>query len=132
MFTIHPYTCTNHRPPNHFCTSRNTPPPVNKICCPLPLHKQAKHTHGSIKHASSIYTLEVGKFMVQLNWHHSFITYCSVLGKHPCTAFQGATVAASLQMYEISIPGIKCSYGPKLRVMFKRSWVLTRGTTVIM
>ena len=52
--------------------------------------------------------------MVQLNWHHSFITYCSVPGKRPCTAFQGATVAASIQMYEISIPGIKRSYGPKL------------------
>ena len=38
------------------------------------------------------------------------------LGKHPCTAFQGATVLASIQTCGILIPG----KSPKSRVMFKR------------
>ena len=70
--------------------------------------------------------------------------YHSVPGKHPlqgkrpcpcpcpcpCTPFQGVTVAASIQTYGILIPG-KCPCRPKLWVMFKRPWVLTRDTTVI-
>jgi hypothetical protein len=50
-------------------------------------------------------------------------------GKRPCTAFQGVTVAASIQTYGILIPG-KRPCRPKLRIMFKRPWVLTRDTTV--
>ena len=50
--------------------------------------------------------------------------------KRPCTSFQGATVSASTQTYGILIPG-KRPCGPKLRVMFKRPWALTRDTTVI-
>ena len=52
---------------------------------------------------------------------------CSLPGKHPCTAFQGATVAASVQ---ILIQG-KRSCRPKSRVMFKCPWALIRDTTVI-
>ena len=63
--------------------------------------------------------------------------YRSILGKRPlpgkrpcpCTAFQGATVAASIQMCGILIPG-KRPCGPKLLVMFKRLWVFTQDTTV--
>ena len=64
--------------------------------------------------------------------------YHSVPGKHPLpgkrpgTTFQGATVAASIQIYPwygILIPG-KRPCGPKSQVMFKRPWVLTRDTTV--
>ena len=61
--------------------------------------------------------------------------YCSVPGKRPlpgkrpCTAFQGATVAASIQVYGILIPG-KRPCRPKSRVMLKRPWALTRDTTV--
>ena len=51
-------------------------------------------------------------------------------GKRPCAPFQGATVAASIQTYGILIPG-KRPCGPKLRVMFKHSWVLNPDTTVI-
>ena len=36
-------------------------------------------------------------------------TYCSVPDKRPCTAFQGAAVAASIQMYRILIPPM-CAY----------------------
>ena len=50
-------------------------------------------------------------------------------GKRPCTAFHGATVAASIQTYGILIPG-KHPCGPKSQSMFKRPWVLTRDTTV--
>ena len=53
-----------------------------------------------------------------------------LLGKRPCTAFQGATVAASIQTYGILIPG-KRPCGPKSLVMLKRPWALTRDTTVI-
>ena len=49
-------------------------------------------------------------------------------GKRPFTAFQGINVAASIQMYGIYIPG-KHPCEPKLRVMFKHPWVLTRDTT---
>ena len=48
--------------------------------------------------------------------------YRSVPGKRPCTTFQGATVAASIQMYGILILG-KRSCGPKSRVMFKRTYL---------
>ena len=51
-------------------------------------------------------------------------------GKHPCTIFQGATVATSIQMYGILIPG-KCLCRPKSQVVFERPWALTRDTTVI-
>ena len=52
-------------------------------------------------------------------------------GKHPCTVFQGATVAASIQTYGILIPG-KRPCRPKSQVnMFKCPWALTRDTTVI-
>ena len=52
------------------------------------------------------------------------LNYHSVPGKRPCTTFQGATVAASIQtyMYVILIPG-KRPCGPK-------SWVI-RDTTAI-
>ena len=50
-------------------------------------------------------------------------------GKRPCTAFHGATVAASIQTYGILIPG-KHPCGPKLRAMFKRPWALTWDTAV--
>ena len=47
--------------------------------------------------------------------------YRSVPGKHPCTTFREATVAASTQTYAIMIPGKRPrARGPKLRVMFKR------------
>ena len=61
--------------------------------------------------------------------------YHSIPGKHPlpgkrsCTTFQGATVAASIQVYGSLIPG-KPPCGPKLRVMLKRPWALTRDSTV--
>ena len=54
---------------------------------------------------------------------------CPLPGKRPCTALQGATVAASIQTYGILIPG-KRPCGPKTRVMFKRPWALTWDTTV--
>ena len=44
-------------------------------------------------------------------------------------SIQGVTVAASIQTYEILIPG-KCLWGPKSRVMLKRPWALTQKTTV--
>ena len=44
--------------------------------------------------------------------------YRSVPGKCPCTAFQGATIAASIQTYGILIPD-KRPCRPKSRVMFK-------------
>ena len=50
-------------------------------------------------------------------------------GKHPCTEFQGVTVAASIQTYGIYIPG-KRPCGLKSQVMFKRPWALTWDTTV--
>ena len=65
-----------------------------------------------------------------------FCRYCSVLGKrplpgkHPCTAFQGAAVAASIQTYGILIQG-KHPCGPKLRVIFKCPWALIQDTIVI-
>ena len=42
-----------------------------------------------------------------------------------CTAFQGATIAASIQTYGILIPG-KRPCGPKSRVIFKCPWAITR------
>ena len=36
-----------------------------------------------------------------------YTCYRSVPGKRPCTAFQGVTIAASMQIYGILIPG-KC------------------------
>ena len=68
---------------------------------------------------------------------HIHVYYRSVpdkrplLGKRLCTTFQGATIAASIQMYGIYVPG-KCPCGPKLQVMFKHPWALTRDTTVIL
>ena len=56
--------------------------------------------------------------------------YHSVPGKRPCTAFQGATVAASIQTYGILILS-KCPCRPKLRVMFKRPWALTQDTYTV-
>ena len=50
-------------------------------------------------------------------------------GKRPCTAFQGSTVAASIQTYRILIPG-KHPCGPKSRVMLKPPWALTRDSMV--
>ena len=67
-------------------------------------------------------------FMIQCNYS-SVPVKCQLPGKHPCTTFQGVTVAASIQTYGILIPG-KRPCGPKLRVIFKRPWVLTRDTTV--
>jgi hypothetical protein len=54
----------------------------------------------------------------------SIPSYRSVLGKHPCTAFQGVNVAASIQPYG-RVSDHAC--GPKSRVMCKRPWALTRG-----
>ena len=62
--------------------------------------------------------------------HFNSRYYRSVLGKRPCTAFQGATVAASIQTYRILISG-KRPCGPKSRVVFKRPWVLIRDTMVL-
>ena len=45
-------------------------------------------------------------------------------GKNPCIAFQGATVAASIQTYGILIPG-KCPCRPKSQITFKHPWVLS-------
>ena len=45
-----------------------------------------------------------------------------LLGKHPCTAFQGATVAASIILIPVK--------HPKSRAMFKCPWALTWDTTV--
>ena len=45
--------------------------------------------------------------------------------KRPCTAFQGATVAASIQMYGILILD-KHPCRSKPHVMFKYPWALTR------
>ena len=50
-------------------------------------------------------------------------------GKHPSIGFQGVTVAASMQTHGIYITG-KRPCGPKLQVMFKRQWALTRDVTV--
>ena len=50
-------------------------------------------------------------------------------GKRPCTIFQEATVAPSIQKYGILIPG-KHPCRPKLQVMFKCPWALTRDTMV--
>ena len=61
--------------------------------------------------------------------YRSVLGKCPLPGKRPCTAFQGATVAASIQMYGILIPG-KRPCGPKSRVIFKCLWALTRDTTV--
>ena len=55
--------------------------------------------------------------------------YCSLPRKRPCTTFQGATAAASIQTYGILISG-KRPCGPKSRVKFKRPWALTRDNTV--
>ena len=51
-------------------------------------------------------------------------------GKRPCTACQGAIVAAYIHTYGILILG-KRPCGPKSQVMFKRPWVLTWDTTGI-
>ena len=57
--------------------------------------------------------------------------YRSVPGKRPCTAFQGVNVhvAAPIQK-ACAIPG-KRPCGPKLRVILKCPWMLTRDTTVL-
>ena len=52
-----------------------------------------------------------------------------LLGKRPCTSFQGVNVAATIQTYGNYVPG-KCPCGPKSRCMFKRPWALTQDTTV--
>ena len=59
------------------------------------------------------------------------LLYHNIPGKRPCpcTTFQGATVAASIQTCGIFIPG-KRPCGPKSRIMFKRPWALTQDTMV--
>ena len=60
--------------------------------------------------------------------HHNYeATILSWASAH--SAFQGATVTASILMYGILILG-KRSCGPKLWVMFNRPWALTRDTAV--
>ena len=61
--------------------------------------------------------------------YHSVPGKRSLLGKRPCIAFQGATVAASIQTYGILILG-KHPCRQKSRVMFKRPWALTRDIMV--
>ena len=75
--------------------------------------------------------------MLQIDWQaHERHKYCNVPsmcplpGKCPCTAFQGVTVVASIQMYGIYILG-KHPCGPKQWVTFKHPWALTRDTTVL-
>ena len=66
---------------------------------------------------------------MDMHTHTAAAVYRSVPSKHPlpgkrpCTTFQGATVAASIQMYGILIPG-KHPCEPKSRVML---WALTRS-----
>ena len=60
--------------------------------------------------------------------YRSLLVKHPLLGKRPCNPFQGATVAASKQMYGILIPG-KHPCGPKSQVMFKCPWALTQDTT---
>ena len=62
---------------------------------------------------------------VPIGAYSSHCNYRSVLGMRPCTAYQGATVAASIQTYGILIPG-KRPCGPKSQVMLKCPWALTR------
>ena len=54
---------------------------------------------------------------IKIAVYRSVLGKCPLLGKRPCTAFQGATVAASIQTYGILIPG-KRPFGPKSRVMY--------------
>ena len=42
---------------------------------------------------------------MDMHTHTAAAVYHSVPGKRPCTTFQGAIVAASIQMYGILIPG---------------------------
>ena len=75
------------------------------------------------------YTLRVSActffLIIILYYYHSVPGKRPLPGKHPCTTFQGATVAASIQTYGILILG-KHPCGSKLQVKFKRPWVLTR------
>ena len=61
--------------------------------------------------------------------YHSVPGKCPLPGKCPCSAFQGVNVTASIQTYGNYIPD-KRPCGPKLLVMFKCPWALTRDTTV--
>ena len=61
--------------------------------------------------------------------YRSVLSKCPLPGKRPCTPFQGVNVAASIQTYGILILE-ECPCRPKLRVMFKCPWALTRDTTV--
>ena len=63
--------------------------------------------------------------------YHSVLGKRPILGKRPCTAFQGVTIATSIQTYGILIPS-RHPYEPKSRVMFKRPWALTQDTMVLL
>ena len=71
----------------------------------------------------------------QGTWHACYIPSVPgkrpLLGKHLYSSFQGVNVAASIQMYGNYIPG-KRPCGPKSQIMFRRPWVLTRDTTVLL
>ena len=66
-------------------------------------------------------------YMYQYYMYHNVPGKRPLPGKCPCTTFQGATVAHSIETYGILIPG-KRPCGPKSRVKFKRPWALTQDT----
>ena len=64
------------------------------------------------------------------HWEHGYRSVPGkrpLPGKHPCTEFQGVTVA--YMQLEIYILG-KRPCGPKSRVMFKHPWALTQDAMV--
>ena len=74
------------------------------------------------------YTLRVSAcmFFLIIYYYHSVPGKRPLPGKPPCTAFQGATVAASIQTYGI----LSTHASQNHEFMFKRPWALTQNTAV--
>ena len=97
---------------------------INAACSPILFQQSEWAVPGrQIVQGHSLFHWK-GEKKISLRFHLTYI-YHSVPGKRPCTAFQGATVAASIQTYGILIPD-KRPCGPKSQVTFNRSWVLTQ------
>ena len=62
---------------------------------------------------------------------YNSVYYHSILGKRPCTAFQGINVAASIQMYESYIRANVCA-GQNCKLCLTTHGRLPGDTTVIL
>ena len=97
------------------------------------VHGDRIHTHTfGVKLYQFSYQAPVSKVLGSIQVREKYRSVpgkCPLPVKRPCSAFQGVTVTASIQTYGSYILG-KCPCGPKLRVVFKHQWALTRDTAL--